>query len=214
MYLSSTSFRENKIGRSGILKFELMRISAFFVFFCNIFPFNLLNRQEGGEDLEKDLLEKLYKRYYKELYIYIYSICKRKSMTEDILHEAFFKAFISLKDSHTNMRAWLYMVSRNLCFNQLREEKKLETEEVLIRSRKEETDEILEQYLLNEKKQKVWEAIDLLEGMKKEVIVLQYFADMGQREIAAMLHLTPENVRMLAYRARKELRNYLEKSDL
>ncbi|WP_334305711.1 hypothetical protein [Blautia schinkii] len=34
---------------------------------------------------------------------------------------------------------------------------------------------------------------------------------MSQKEIAAVLHITPENERVLAYRAKKELKKYLEK---
>ena len=69
----------------------------------------------GGDHLDKKLLELMYARYYRELYIYIYSMCRSGVITEDILQETFLKAFISLKDSHTNMRAWLYITSRNLC---------------------------------------------------------------------------------------------------
>lgn len=47
-------------------------------------------------------------------------------MTEDILQEIFLKALIALKDSHTNMRAWLYTVARNLCLNYLQKERRTE----------------------------------------------------------------------------------------
>ena len=38
----------------------------------------------------------------------------------------------------------------------------------------------------------------------------QQFGGMSQKEIAAVLHITPENVRVLAYRAKKELKKDLE----
>ena len=68
----------------------------------------------GGDHLDKKLLELMYARYYRELYIYIYSMCRSGVITEDILQETFLKAFISLKDSHTNMRAWLYYIAQSL----------------------------------------------------------------------------------------------------
>jgi len=49
-----------------------------------------------------------------------------------------------------------------------------------------------------------------LEVKKREVIQMQYFGGMSQKEIAAVLHITPENVRVLAYRAKKELKKDLE----
>ena len=39
---------------------------------------------------------------------------------------------------------------------------------------------------------------------------MQYFSGMSQKEIAAVLHITPENVRVLAYRAKKELKKNME----
>lgn len=43
------------------------------------------------------------------------------------------------------------------------------------------------------------------------MLQLQYFAHLSQKEIAAVLHLTPEHVRILAYRARKELKALMDK---
>mgnify|MGYP002912669623 FL=1 len=48
---------------------------------------------------------------------------------------------------------------------------------------------------------------------KKEVILLQYFGDFSQKEIAAMLKITPGNVKVLSYRAKKELKEYLTKEE-
>ena len=42
---------------------------------------------------------------------------------------------------------------------------------------------------------------------------LQYFGDFSQKEIAAMLKITPGNVKVLSYRAKKELKEYLTKEE-
>ena len=39
------------------------------------------------------------------------------------MQETFVKAFLSLPDVNKNVRAWLYMVARNLFFNHYRREK-------------------------------------------------------------------------------------------
>ena len=44
-------------------------------------------------------------------------------LVEDLLQETFLKALLSLPDDHTNMRAWLYLVARNLLFNYYHREK-------------------------------------------------------------------------------------------
>lgn len=44
--------------------------------------------------------------------------------------------------------------------------------------------------------------------MDNEILLKLY--SLYQKEIAAVLHITPENVRVLAYRAKKELKKDLE----
>ena len=68
----------------------------------------------------------------------------------------------------------------------------------------------LEKILEEENRRILYQAIRRLEVKKREVIQMQYFGGMSQKEIAAVLHITPENVRVLAYRAKKELKKDLE----
>lgn len=162
--------------------------------------------------MEKQLLEQLYETYYRELYLYVYSLLHNRSMAEDILQETFVKAMIALKDSHTNMRAWLYLVARNLCYNQLGREKRVilsgQSSE-MERNRSSEND-ILEKMIADEQKKMLWKILEKLPEASREVILLQYFGGFRQKEIAAMMGLTPENVRVLAYRGKKAIRAYLE----
>ena len=161
------------------------------------------------------MLEALYQRYYKELYIFVFSLCGSESVTDDILQDTFLKALLTLKDSHTNMRAWLYVVARNLYYNYYNKQKKQMTIEAsdfehaameVHISRREDLiqSDILEEVLHKEEKKQLLEAVSQLKGQKKEVI---------QKEIAAMLKITPGNVKVLSYRAKKELKEYLTKEE-
>lgn len=73
----------------------------------------------GREDapVEPKLLEMLYRSYAKELSFYLYSLCRSREMAQDLLHDVFLKAMLSLDGQHPNFRAWLYMVGKNLCLN-------------------------------------------------------------------------------------------------
>ena len=46
--------------------------------------------------------------------------------------------------------------------------------------------------------------------MKREILLLHYFSGMAYRDIAALLGRSGENVRVLSYRAKKELKQYME----
>lgn len=131
-------------------------------------------------------------------------------MAEDVLQETFLKAFTALKDSHTNMRAWLYMVARNLCCNYMKKEKAMILSEEVEEAAGSPREDILDKVIWDEQKRELWKALGKLGSPKKDVLLLQYFGGFRQAEIAAMLHVTPENVRVLAYRAKRELKSYLE----
>ena len=161
--------------------------------------------------MDNEILLKLYSFYQKELYLYLYSLCGDWYLAEDLLHETFLKALLALPDGHTNMRAWLYMVARNLFYNQ----RKKKSREILMNEQeylpeKKTDEELLEKIIEEENRRMLYQAIRRLEIKKREVIQMQYFGGMSQKEIAAVLHITPENVRVLAYRAKKELKKDLE----
>lgn len=161
--------------------------------------------------MDNKLLKELYNKHYKELYLYIYSLCKNREITEDLVQETFLKAMLSLSESHGNMRAWLYMVARNLYFNFAKKEKgKVDIDQ--IKEMPSETPPMIEHIIENERRRLCFEALQSLNGVKREVLILQYFGGLSQKEIAAVLHLTPENVRVLSYRGKKELKKFMEES--
>ncbi len=164
------------------------------------------------KNLDSELLLQLYERYWNEIYLYIFSLCHSHSLAEDILQETFMKAILSLPNNHANMRAWLYMVARNLCFNCMKKERNVlltnQIQDVI--DRKQLQEDLIQILLKKEEKRFLYEALSKLSVPKKEILLLQYFCTLSQKEIAAILHITPENVRVLSYRAKKELKSYLE----
>lgn len=159
--------------------------------------------------MESELLEQLYRRYHRELYLYLFSLCRSAALAEDLVQETFLKALLALPDGHPNLRAWLYLVARNLYFSHCRREKHRAAEELpdSIPSQEEGPPE---QLLAGEQARVLYRALSGLEVRRREVLLLQYFAGLSQREIAGILHLTPEHVRVLAHRARRELKQQLE----
>lgn len=160
--------------------------------------------------MDKELLKNFYIKYQKEIYLYLYHLCKNKALAEDMLQETFLKALLSLPDKHTNVRAWLYMVARNLYFNYQKREKSSISIDDYEEEVAEENQEILEKLISSENARMLYQALARLDDRKREIIHMQYFAGLSQKEIAAILQITPENVRVLAYRAKKELKSYLK----
>lgn len=160
--------------------------------------------------MNNDLLIMLYQKYQKEIYLYLYSLCKRQDLAEDLVQETFLKAILSLPDNHANMRAWLYMVARNIYFNTIKKEKRIVPLEDVDGKATSQSEELINRLLVNEKTKLLYHSLLQMDGVKKEVLMLQYFGQMSQKEIAALLKITPENVRILAYRGKKEIKKYME----
>lgn len=62
----------------------------------------------------------------------------------------------------------------------------------------------------NEQKKMLYEAMLKLPDRQREILELFYFSEMSMKQIAEIMKLTPQNVRVLAYRAKKQLREYME----
>ncbi len=157
--------------------------------------------------MDSEMLRQFYGRYASEIYLYLYSLCKSRELAEDLMQDVFLKALLSLSDSHTNIRAWLYKVARNTCLNELRKRnRETELDEQLAVS----DETILGSVIQNEQKKALYQAMMKLPDRQREILELFYFSEMSIKEIAAVLTLSAENVRVLAYRAKKQLRSEME----
>lgn len=125
------------------------------------------------------------------------------------MQECFVRAILSLPDEHTNMRAWLYRAARNMLYDRRR----LSPSEISLADTGElpsTEDDPLTIFIQNEDRRRLLRLIAGLEKRKREVLILQYFSRLSQKEIAALLHTTHENVRVLSLRARRELKKKME----
>lgn len=138
-------------------------------------------------------------------------MCQQKELAEDLLQETFLKAILALPEYHTNMRAWLYKVARNLFYNLYkRNRREICDEEYLKKISKLEVDEFLEEYISKQETRILYTAMQKLSPVKREVLELQYFGQMPLKEIANVLQLSQENVRVLSHRAKKDLKKLME----
>ena len=162
--------------------------------------------------MRNDLIDRVYRMYGREIYLYLYTLGKNHQLAEELRQETFLKAILSLPDSHTNVRAWLYTVARNLFYNTAKREGRRvgvlseEFEEEPADNSHNPENTVLDGL----QNRALYEALLRLNGVKREIVSLQYFSGMSGREIAAILGLREENVRVLSYRAKKELKQLME----
>ena len=162
--------------------------------------------------MRNDLIDRVYRMYGREIYLYLYTLGKNHQLAEELRQETFLKAILSLPDSHTNVRAWLYTVARNLFYNTAkREGRRVGVLSEAFEEEPADNSHNPENTVLDGLQNRaLYEALLRLNGVKREIVSLQYFSGMSGREIAAILGLREENVRVLSYRAKKELKQLME----
>ncbi|MBO4563742.1 MAG: RNA polymerase sigma factor [Clostridia bacterium] len=158
--------------------------------------------------MKDDPFRQLYESCSREIYLYLLSLTKDSRLAEDLMQDTFLKALLSLDDSHANLKAWLYTVARNLFYDHVRRKKRESSfEEAQAADASVGPDELLMEKLQNEA---LRDAIMHLDPIKREVIVLQYFSGLSAKEIAQVMRISNENVRVISFRAKKEMKRFME----
>lgn len=163
--------------------------------------------------MDMEPLRQLYHKFQKEIYLYLFSLCHNRELAQDLMQETFLKAILALPNDHTNVRAWLYLVARNLYFNYRSKEKRIVPLEELEASTIDNTTPLLDHIIKDEQKKLLYRALEHLPERQREILLLHYFGGLSLKEIAAILKQTPENIRVQTYRSKKELRKYMEVHD-
>ncbi len=154
------------------------------------------------------MLEQLYLRHYSGAYLYCLSLCGDPHLAQDIVADAFVKAYLSLPDDVPSFRYWLLRVCRNLWIDQCRRDSRLAGEEALELAADPHTPE--SRYLQDEEKRELWNALNSLPTQDRELIILHYFSGLPLKEIGPILNLSYPAVRQKISRLRQTLKLRLE----
>ena len=157
--------------------------------------------------MHSDILDELYRQYYGAAMLYVLSLCRDKALAEELVHDAFVKAYLSLPDDAPSFPYWLMKVCRNLYYDYARRHK-WTADAPVPEQVDQETPEIL--LLRQEAAAVLWRSIDRLGRTDRELVVLHYFAGRPIAELAALLGLSTAAARQRLHRARAKLRKIME----
>lgn len=170
---------------------------------------------EAAQNGDQKAFGLLVREHQKRLFRYIYSLTKSFDTAEDIVQDAFVKAWENLKSFRTEYAfyPWLSRIARNLTYNHIARMEKQESLDDLGESGfdLEATDlGPLDKMLNNEAQQKYWQAVMALPTQYRSVFVLRHFEDMDYAEISSYLKIPPGTVDSRLYRARRMLMEALK----
>jgi RNA polymerase sigma-70 factor (ECF subfamily) len=162
----------------------------------------------------------IYDQYYSKVKKFILALVKDEWVADDLLQETFLRVQQNIKSLRdpSKLSSWIFRIAHNLCQDHFRRLKKSRNEE---RIDQEETEDFkgaliqkgpdvqkeLEQRQMGEC---VQDQIRLLPESLQTVLVLFDIMEFSHQEIAEILEITVENVKVRLHRARKKLKLILE----
>lgn len=161
------------------------------------------------QTMKPDIIEELFKKYYNDALLYILSLCKNKTIAEDIVSASFFKALSASDDSIENFKGWLFTVCRNEFLTLCRKRKRF-TKIQLSEETAEEAEQLVDRIIRREEYKSLYNAIMILPDIQREVIIMFYFSDFSVKSISEIINKSESNVKVLMHRARKKLKSILE----
>ncbi len=166
---------------------------------------------KGDQNAYRALMDK----YQKPLYFHVLKMVKHHEQVEDLVQEAFMKAFGNLQSYNTSyaFSTWLYRITTNHTIDYLRKRKldttsihnpyKTNDGEVEIQiSDTKETDRAI---IRKERKQIIHQAIQNLPEKYREVIEMRHLDELSYQEISEHLDLPLGTVKAHIFRAREML---------
>ncbi len=163
-------------------------------------------------------------RYETRLYAICYSYTFDREQSLDIMQEVYIKIFRSIKsfDESYPLLPWLKKITVNTCLNYLRDNRKdkhlpidgLAEDENSYLELIESLENVEETILQNESRQMIIQAIQVLPEIYRIALTLRYLEEMSYVEMAQILNLPTGTIKSHISRARRLLKQHLQKNHL
>ena len=159
--------------------------------------------------MKSDIIDQLFSQYYNEALLYTISLCRNRTIAEDVVSNAFFKALTLADDSIRDFKPWLLTVCRNEFISACRKSSRFTGEEIP-EDLADDREEVIEGIIRREEYRSLYRAIGLLPDAQKEVVTLFYFSGLPVKSISEITGKSETNIKVLLCRARDKLRTILE----
>ncbi|WP_299224710.1 sigma-70 family RNA polymerase sigma factor [uncultured Psychroserpens sp.] len=149
-------------------------------------------------------------RYKDLVYTLAVRMLKNKEEAEEVAQDTFIKVFKSLSKFKGDSRfsTWIYRVAYNTCLDRIKKNKKYQSD-IEINEFTEHQIKVMESAIdrieLQERKQAIQNCLALLPSNDSFILTLYYFEELSLDEIAQVIGITANNVKIRLYRSRKKL---------
>lgn len=159
-------------------------------------------------------IEEIYRIYFRDVYRYILSIVKNKSIAEDITQDTFVKVIknIDKYNGSQHTKAWLFTIARNTLYTYLNREKIYDKQEISLEIIGE-SEDMLEKVIEKEEALNIKQLIDELTEPYKQVFHLRYYGELSFEEIGSIFEKSAGWARIVYYRAKKQVLEGMEEEN-
>lgn len=171
---------------------------------------NLIKQAQAGDT---DAFSYLYDEYFAHIYRYVYYRVNREDV-DDVVAQIFMKAWDNLgrftAREGATFSSWLFKIAHNLVIDQYRKHRSIaELPSDIVDEREAYDPQKVAQNKLDQVVLK--EALSHLKEAYRQVIVLKFINGFSNQEVADILKRKEGNVRILQFRALRELKVVLQK---
>ena len=171
----------------------------------------VLAAQEG----DKEAFAKLYDRFFDPIYRYVY-FRTPVSEVDDLVEIIFIKAWMNMEKYEkrdVNFSAWLFKIAHNAVIDHHRSHRPLfeVKEEIEDESEKAAPKVLTEKSMLSKT---IRDAVEQLKEPYRQVITLKFLLGLSNPEIAEVMNEREGNIRVIQFRALKDLKSILNKKGL
>lgn len=173
---------------------------------------------------DREAFEMLVKRHQSRVFAVASGILRSKEDVEDVSQQVFVKAYFSLKkfDQRAAFSTWLYKITVNECWDVLRKKKSrplyFETELSEEQARQYKASEDMESPGVDvsdrmASRQRVEQLLGFLDERDRTMLVLKEVQGFSVEEIAEMLEINGNTVKVRLFRARRRITEMLKRRD-
>ncbi|WP_455539039.1 RNA polymerase sigma factor [Terrisporobacter sp.] len=158
------------------------------------------------------VIKKIYEEHKQDVFLYLVSLTKDASLSEDLVSETFLSAIKSIHrfKGQSTIKTWLFSIARNKWYEYLRKEKSMDSLDDLtyyyFASELNLENDVIHKDIYNK-------IILLLEGESKRTkdIVLMRIEGYSYLEISQKYTISESSARVIDYRAKKKIKDILTK---
>lgn len=156
-------------------------------------------------------LDDAYREHVNDLYRYLFSLSKDHYIAEDLVQEAFYRAYVQLEDYEiSNIRAWLFRVAYHAFIDFQRKNKRLVMVDQLMENGATAKESPENRLLEKESFQRLLADIGTLREQEKHVLLLCDLHQLKYHEAAGILDMNLNTLKSYLHRARKKVMNIVK----